>query len=145
MELIVTVIILAIGFFFGRRKERAHLAELDEREAATSHVIVTDLARLPVTDARSGELVAGSAVIASDSFKAYAAWLRGLVGGEIRSLVPLVERARREARQRMVDEAIKLGAVTVVNVRFETSDVGNHKGKRGGPTEVFCYGTALVG
>ena len=81
--------------------------------------------------------VSGSVVIATDYYKRLAASLRNLVGGEVKALSPVLDRGRREARLRMVEEAMAAGATMVVNVRFETSTITL------GASEIICYGTAL--
>lgn len=65
------------------------------------------------------------------------AGLRNLVGGEIKEYTDLLTQAREEALQRMVEEAKKLKADAVVNVRFATSDVMQ------GAAEILAYGTAV--
>ena len=94
---------------------------------------------------RSGALVVGSVVIAEDYFKRVAASLKSLVGGNIRSYESLLERGRREAIVRMKEEARRLGATHVVNVRLETASLSEDwSGQR--PmfsAEFIAYGTAL--
>ena len=90
-------------------------------------------------------LVSGDAVIATDYFKGFAARLRSIVGGEIRSYVTLMERARREATLRLLQQARDVGATEVWNVRYETSNI--RSGARRNPSvsvEVFAFGTAVV-
>jgi uncharacterized protein YbjQ (UPF0145 family) len=65
------------------------------------------------------------------------AGLKHLVGGEIKSYTKMLNDARDEAVGRMVDEAKKLGADAVVNIRFTTSDVMQ------GAAEILAYGTAV--
>jgi uncharacterized protein YbjQ (UPF0145 family) len=110
-----------------------------------AHVVVTDL-RSAGDTARSGALVAGAAVIASDWGKQFVAQFRKLVGGEIRSYQSLLSRARREARLRMLEEALALGSTEVHNVRYETSTIGAQSSTNTGMaiTEILCYGTAVT-
>lgn len=65
------------------------------------------------------------------------AGLRQIVGGEIKGYTKMITEAREEALQRMVQEAEKLKADAVVNVRFATSEVMS------GSAEVLAYGTAV--
>jgi len=90
---------------------------------------------------KDGFLVAGSVVIATDYFKVFAAGLRGLFGGELRTYRSLMSRARREALVRMLEQAKQAGAQAVWNVRFETSTIEGKR--RAGGAEVLAYGTAL--
>jgi len=139
LQLGVPIALLVVGGLVGQQRERAHLADLTEREQRTVHVPVTDLNRPPVgTSIQPGAMfVSGSVVIATDYYKRLAASLRNLVGGEVKALSPVLDRGRREARLRMVEEAMAAGATMVVNVRFETSTITL------GASEIICYGTAL--
>ena len=140
LSLAITGGLILLGFVVGRSRERAHIADLDRREAATSSILVVDVKSVPPgATAASGTLVSGEVVVAADYFKAIAAALRNLVGGELRSFQTLLIRARREARLRMIEQAQELGSDTIINVRFEWSDVG----PRGPSAEILCYGTAL--
>ena len=60
-----------------------------------------------------------------------------LVGGELTSYTEMMNEARNMAVQRMVEDAQRLGADAVVNVRFGTSSVVQ------GAAEVIAYGTAV--
>lgn len=140
VPLLVTAVLVVIGLVVGRMREQAHIRELDEREQRAAHIVVTDLKTVPprMNPSRAA-YVSGGAVIATDYFKTIASQLRAIVGGEVKSLGTLIDRARREARLRMVEEAKAGGAVAVINVRIETSDIGGKYPM----TEVFAYGTAL--
>ena len=65
------------------------------------------------------------------------AGLRTLIGGEIPEYSDLLVKAREEAQKRMEDEAKKLGADAVVNVRFTISEVLQSV------IEILAYGTAV--
>lgn len=60
-----------------------------------------------------------------------------LVGGELKSYTEMMNDARALATSRMVEEAEKLGADAVVNVRFASAAV------MAGAAEVMAYGTAV--
>lgn len=66
-----------------------------------------------------------------------AAGLKMLVGGEIKSYTEMISSSRDEALDRMVQDAKKLGADAIVNIRFSTSDIMQ------GAAEVMAYGTAV--
>ncbi len=137
----ITVGLIVLGYLVGRIRERRHLAQLDEREAAASSIMVVDVKTLPPTvQASDGRLVMGEVVIAADYFKTFAAGLRNLIGGEVKTYQTMLSRARREARLRMLEEADALGAELVLNVRFEWSEVGPNIPS----AEIFCYGTAVI-
>ena len=66
-----------------------------------------------------------------------AASFKGLVGGEIRGYTEMMNESRNVAIQRMIEEAQRLGADAVVNVKFGTSSIVQ------GAAEVIAYGTAV--
>ena len=66
------------------------------------------------------------------------AGLKNIVGGEIKGYTELLTEARKEATDRMIEKAQKLGANAIINVRFATSAVMQ------GAAELFAYGTAVV-
>ncbi len=136
-----------IGFgWWGFGNEKRHLKDLEERERQYAGIVVLDTRTIPAgVQAVNGVLVTGSVVQASDYLKSWLLGWRALVGGEVVSLGRVLTRARREALLRMKAEANRFGATVVMNVRFETSRVGQAQGNRGLPSaEVVCYGTALL-
>src|SRR6185369_14985356 len=67
-----------------------------------------------------------------------AAGLRSLVGGEIHEYTQLLEDTRRQAIDRMVQNATLVGANAVISMRFDSSQIG------GAMSEIVAYGTAVV-
>jgi uncharacterized protein YbjQ (UPF0145 family) len=67
-----------------------------------------------------------------------AAFFKSLVGGEIRSYVKLNEDARRQAIDRMVQNAVAMGANAVCMMRFDSTEMARSM------TEIVAYGTAKV-
>jgi uncharacterized protein YbjQ (UPF0145 family) len=67
-----------------------------------------------------------------------AASLRSLVGGEIREYTELLEDTRRQALDRMIENATLVGANAVISFRFDSSELGNTM------SEIVAYGTAVV-
>jgi len=67
-----------------------------------------------------------------------AAGLRSLVGGEIHEYTELLEDTRRQALDRMVQNATLMGANAVISFRFDSSEIGNTM------SEIVAYGTAVV-
>lgn len=82
-------------------------------------------------------IVKGSVVRARWFGRDIGAALKTLIGGEIKGYTELMDQAREEAMKRMVQEAKKLKADAIVNVRFATSDIMQ------GAAEVLVYGTAV--
>ncbi len=82
-------------------------------------------------------VVTGSVVRAKHIGKDILASLRNIVGGEVKEYTELLKESRMEALRRMVEEAKKLGANAVLNVRFSTSAI------TAGAAEILAYGTAV--
>jgi len=68
-----------------------------------------------------------------------------LVGGRITMYETMLERARREALLRLLEEADAAGAQEVHNIRFQFSRVGSssQQAQIGGGAELLAYGTAI--
>jgi uncharacterized protein YbjQ (UPF0145 family) len=140
------VVLLMLGFTIGRTRERRHFADLEHREATNSKFLVTNLKTVPPgMQPQTATLVLGATVIASDYLKKFLSGFRMIFGGEMKSYSSMIERARREARLRMIESARAAGAMAVINIRFETSNVSGTTGRNAAPmSEVLCYGTALL-
>jgi len=144
MQIIIPLSFVLVCFFIGKGIELHHFKKLAEREQQFSGIIVTNLKTVPLQYTNAQPiLVMGSAVIATDYFKVFAAGLRKLFGGEMKSYVTLMERARREAVLRMLEQAAGQGASVVWNIRYETCTTHGQQRKKAGGVEVLAYGTAL--
>ncbi len=82
-------------------------------------------------------LVSGSTVRAKHLGKDILAGFKNLVGGELKDYTALLSESREEAQERMVQQAKKLGANAIVNVRYATSSISQ------GAAELYVYGTAV--
>ena len=67
-----------------------------------------------------------------------AAAVRSLAGGEIKEYTELLEDTRRQAIDRMVQNATLMGANAVISMRFDSSEIGSTM------SEIVAYGTAVV-
>lgn len=145
IQLGVFVVLLLLGYGFGRRAEKKHYASIREREDKLRHVLVLS-ERLPPRGMlrHDSDMVCGSVVISVDYFKTVISGLRGIVGGNLSAYESLLDRARREAILRMQAQAASLGAETIINMKFETSRISGNAGSAIGSVEVLAYGTALV-
>lgn len=82
-------------------------------------------------------VVKGSSVRAKWLGADIIAGLRNMFGGEVKEYTKLLDEARDQAIQRMLEDAEKINADAVVNVRFMTSQVGKQA------AEIFVYGSAV--
>jgi len=141
-QLILFVLLVGLGYFFGSRAERRHLDSIRKRERDYQSVPTIMLKRpLDAEQITECRLVNGSVVIAIDHFKRFVAALVNLFGGEIASYESLVDRARREAILRMKADAE--GASEIINIRIETSSISKSAQRSVGAVEVLAYGTAI--
>lgn len=142
--LIAFLVLLALGFFVGRRFERQHFKDLRVREARTRPLPITNMgAKQPLPEAAQVQLFVGSVVVSSDYFKTFLAGLKTLVGGRLTTFETLLERGRREAILRMKESALQWGAKAVINVRIETTELGGKAGNGLIALEVIAYGTGI--
>lgn len=82
-------------------------------------------------------VVFGNTVRAKHIGSDIAAGLKNIVGGELKGYSDMLTQARKEALSRMIEEANKMNADAVVNVRFTTSQT------MAGAAELLAYGTAV--
>ena len=68
-------------------------------------------------------LVKGSTVRARNIGRDIGAGLKSIIGGEVKTYTEMTQNARDEAYNRMVNEAIDLGADAIIGIRFTTSMV----------------------
>ncbi len=79
----------------------------------------------------------GSTVRARNVGRDIFAGLKNLVGGEISEYTQLQAESREQAMQRMEQDAQRLGADAIINVRLQTSVITQ------GASEILAYGTAV--
>lgn len=140
------LIILMLAYFIGSWIERNHFRNIRAREADAHGFPVVSFDTMPADwNAQSGRMITGSVVVSLDYFKRVIAGLRGLIGGRIKTFEPLLERARREALLRMIEEARSQGYDAIFNVRLETSRLASSRrdGKGTAGIEMLAYGTAV--
>ena len=75
-------------------------------------------------------LVQGNTIRAKNIGRDILAGFKNIVGGELE--------ARKEATERMIQQAQTAGANAIVNIRFATSSITQ------GAAELFAYGTAVT-
>lgn len=82
-------------------------------------------------------IVSGSTIRAKHIGRDIMAGLKNIVGGELKGYTELLQESRKQATDRMIQQAQQLGANAVINVRYSTSSVAQ------GAAELFAYGTAV--
>ena len=83
-------------------------------------------------------LASGSTIRSKVIFKDIGAGLKSMVGGELGSYTKMMKESRGQALERLEEDAARLGANAVVNMRIATSMVAQ------GAAEILAYGTAVT-
>lgn len=63
--------------------------------------------------------------------------LKGLVGGEVKQYTQMIEDARRQAMDRMIENAHAMGGDAITMMRFDSGDVAQNM------SEIVAYGTVV--
>jgi uncharacterized protein YbjQ (UPF0145 family) len=142
-DLITLLILLTIGYVFGSCAEYFHFNSLKQRERIYLNLptVTTEKIFDKNTQIEEMLLVHGCAVISSDYFKDFVAGMRNLLGLKLVPYESLMDRARREAILRMKKMAADYDLI--MNMRIETSEIGNRKKNKVTCVEVMAYGTAV--
>jgi uncharacterized protein YbjQ (UPF0145 family) len=82
-------------------------------------------------------LVKGSTIQSKNIGNDITQGLKSLVGGELKAYTEMMNEARALATKRMVEDAEKVGADGIVNIRYASSSVMQSA------AEVIAYGTAV--
>ncbi|GLY09275.1 YbjQ family protein [Bacillus badius] len=82
--------------------------------------------------------VFGLTVRARGIGKDIVASFKGLVGGEINQYTEMLEDARKQAMDRMVENAKAMGANAIIMMRFDSGEIGQNM------SEIVAYGTAVI-
>jgi uncharacterized protein YbjQ (UPF0145 family) len=82
-------------------------------------------------------LVRGNTIRARNVGRDILAGLKNLVGGEIEEYTKMMAEARDQAVDRMIEDATRLNADAIINVRFSTSYMMS------AASEIMVYGDAV--
>lgn len=63
---------------------------------------------------------------------------KGIVGGEVKQYVEMLEDARKEAMDRMTTNAQQMGADAIIMFRFDSGNISSTM------SEIVAYGTAVT-
>ena len=103
-----------------------------------SNIIITTGNKIPTKEiTKILGIVKGSTVRTRNIGRDIGAALKSIVGGEVKTYTEMTMSAREEAFNRMINQAIELGADAVIGVKFTTSMIMT------GASEMLAYGTAV--
>ena len=104
----------------------------------TKEIIVTTANDIPGRKIKKVlGVVRGNTVRARNIGRDISAGLKNIVGGEIKTYTELTVQARDEAYNRMINQAVDLGADAIVAMRFTTAMI------MAGASEMLAFGTAV--
>jgi uncharacterized protein YbjQ (UPF0145 family) len=145
--IIVPIVLLLLGYVYGKSADRAHLQRLQKQLDEMDNMLVTNLKSFPlyIEGGPPPELVISEVVVATDYLKSFLASWRNLFGGEMKSYLSLLVRARLEVLVRLQAEAQQRGHNALCNVRFQTADIAGATGKRSATAvALIAYATAYT-
>ena len=82
-------------------------------------------------------VVTGSTIQSKNMFADFGQGLKSIVGGELKSYTGMMDKAREMATQRMIDQAVRMGADAIIGVRYTTNRIMAQA------AEVLVFGTAV--
>jgi len=82
-------------------------------------------------------IVKGNTVRARNIGRDIGAGFKNMIGGEVKTYTDMTTQAREESFNRMINNAIEIGADAVIGFRFMTSMIMQ------GASEMLAYGTAV--
>ena len=82
-------------------------------------------------------LVTGSTVQSKHFGKDIGASFKTIVGGELKGYTEMLEDARKQSTERVIQQAKALGADAIIGIHYSSSAIMQ------GACEVLCYGTAI--
>ena len=100
-------------------------------------MLITTTENIPGKNYEVLGLVKGNMIQSKNIAKDFGQGLKSVVGGELKTYVKMLNEARKEATDRMVEEAEALGADAIVCMRYSTSSVMQ------GAAEILAFGTAV--
>jgi len=131
------ILVVLITIAFEQKKFTAE-EEKTKDEYLPGDVLILNTDEIPGKKvARILGLVQGHTIYAIWIGKDLSAIIRLILGGELIEYAEMMGKARKVATERMIEEAKKLGADAIINVRFMTTSV------IGSAAELLAYGTAV--
>ena len=140
-DIIIFLVLLALGYFFVSAAEAKHYKSIKKRELKFLRIPTTNK-KFPMRsdEVVNSALVQGSVVVSVDYFKRIYASVINIFGGKVVPYESLLDRARREAVLRLKESAPT--ADEFMNLRIETASITKNT-KSVGSIEVFAYATAI--
>jgi uncharacterized protein YbjQ (UPF0145 family) len=131
----ILVVLLTVAF---EQRKIKPVVSAPEQPEPDKEVLLVNSAAIPGKElVQSLGIVQGHTVFAIWLGKDLSALIRLVLGGELTEYTEMMAQARKTATQRMISQALELGADAIVNVRYMTTSV------IGSAAELLAYGTAV--
>ena len=100
-------------------------------------IILTTIDSVSDYETEGSGLVRGTTVRTKNMFVGFFRSLKFIVGGELKGCTEMMNDARLEATNRMIENAEELCTDAILGVRYSTSGISD------GASEILVYGTAV--
>jgi uncharacterized protein YbjQ (UPF0145 family) len=128
-----------LGWLIATFLERKHISYLAKKEQQLVEIKLNNVKKIVNDYQGDSAFLMGSVVMAHDYFRGFFIVLRKIIGGNISAYERITQRGRREAIIRLKENALNQGFNKVINVRFDSTKVGNHITA----IEIIAYGTGI--
>ena len=139
--LFVTVGPLLFSWIFGNIYQKKKQEELGVRVKAFGTDNLTTLKTPPAQVSASG-LLSANIIMSVSWWQKLVGGLKTIFGGQVETWDRVLAWARKEALQRLREQARAKGFDNVINVRLDTSEFQSSKG-RNTAIEILAYGTGI--
>lgn len=142
---LVPWLISGIGTAVYQPKKKKELLQREQASAKTSDVLSTLRKPLSGKEVKEYQLLMTNVVMSPSWIQILVGGILSLFGGEINVFTKVVDWSRREAQQRLREQAAASGYDEVINVRMETTTLSKIRGGKDKTTgiEVLAYGTGI--
>lgn len=145
MDLLIIIGTLILCYFTGSIIEKNHYKSIRKREINLYKFPCISSGKMIASSPRvkNAYLVSSSVVIACDTFKVFVASLKSFFGGNVSAVESVIDRGRREAILRIREQALRMRAKAIINLKIETVMLNSSRTKQAPRVCVTAYGTAI--
>jgi uncharacterized protein YbjQ (UPF0145 family) len=138
-------LVSGIGTAVYQPKKKQELLQREQAFAKTSDVLSTLSKPLSGKEVKEYQVLMTNVVMSPSWIQILVGGILSLFGGEINVFTKVVDWSRREAQQRLREQAAAGGYDEVINVRMETTTLSKIRGAKDKTTgiEVLAYGTGI--
>ena len=139
--LLFTVVTLLFSWIFGNIYQRKKQEELEVRVESFGTDNLTTL-KSPPTQVSASGLLTANIIMSVSWWQKLVGGIKTIFGGQVQTWDGILAWARKEAMQRLREQARAGGFDNGINVRLETSEIQSSKG-RNTAVEILAYGTGI--